>query len=257
MSIYSVRGRGWRYDFTLKGMRFTDSGFKTKKEAQRAEAQRKEDIESPKQIEETLTEMDFLDLLNKRLDYVKAFNSAKHYNEMVHFGRRWARQWKGTKCSVIKGPAIEAYIIKRSKEVSNYTANKELKYLRALFNWGMRPERQFFTGNPTTGYSFMPVEKRLKYVPPKEDVLRVILAADPDTQDYLWTIAMTMARVGEINNLTWDDINLKERYLVLYTRKKKGGHLTPRRITMPDRLFQIMQRRFEKRDKKNYLGLLA
>jgi hypothetical protein len=31
--------------------------------------------------------------------------------------------------------------------------------------------------------------------------------------------------MGEINRLTWTDVNLEKRYVVLYTRKKKGGHL--------------------------------
>ena len=55
----------------------------------------------------------------------------------------------------------------------------------------------------------------------KADVLGVIAAADPNTQDYLWTIKETMARVGEIDRLTWTAVNLEERYVVLYTRKKK------------------------------------
>jgi integrase len=250
MSVYSVKGMGWRYDFTLKGIRYTDSGLKTKTEAKRAEAARKEKILSPKPIEETKIDMDFLELLNKRMDYIKAFNSAKHYSDHVYSGKRWVKQWKQLKCSEITREMIEAYVIKRSRQVSNYTANRELRYLRALFNWGMEPQRNYISNNPTMGHRFLPVEKRLKYVPPKEDVLRVILAAEPDIQDYLWTIAMTMARVSEINNLTWDDVNIEERYLVLYTRKKRGGHLTPRKITMPDRLFGIMSRRFEKRDKR-------
>ena len=53
------------------------------------------------------------------------------------------------------------------------------------------------------------MDKQIKYVPPKEDVLRVILAADPDTQDYLWTIALTMGRMSEINRLTWQEVNLE------------------------------------------------
>jgi hypothetical protein len=31
----------------------------------------------------------------------------------------------------------------------------------------------------------MPVERKLKYVPPIEDVVKVLLAADPDSQNYL------------------------------------------------------------------------
>ena len=33
MSVYSVKGKGWRYDFTRKGARYTEAWFKTKKEA--------------------------------------------------------------------------------------------------------------------------------------------------------------------------------------------------------------------------------
>jgi len=57
-----------------------------------------------------------------------------------------------------------------------------------------------------------------------------------------------MGRMSEINRLTWDDVNLEGRYLVLYTRKKKGGHLTPRRIPMTQRLFEILCRRYAHRD---------
>jgi integrase len=94
------------------------------------------------------------------------------------------------------------------------------------------------------------VEKTIKYIPPKEDVLRVIMAAEPDTQDYLWTIALTMGRMSEINRLTWQDVNLTQRYVVLYTRKKRGGSLTPRKVPMCDRLYNILNRRFESRDKR-------
>ena len=36
--------------------------------------------------------------------------------------------------------------------------------------------------------------------------------------------------------------------MVLYTRKKRGGHLTPRKVAMTERLFQILLRRHAKRD---------
>jgi len=68
----------------------------------------------------------------------------------------------------------------------------------------------------------------------------VIVAANPDTQDYLWTIKESMGRMSEINRLTWEDVNFDERYVVLFTRKKKGGHLTPRKIPMTRRLYSIL-----------------
>ena len=53
----------------------------------------------------------------------------------------------------------------------------------------------------------------------------MINAADNETQDYLWTIALAMGRISEINRLTWDDVDLRKRHIILYTRKKKGCHL--------------------------------
>jgi len=37
----------------------------------------------------------------------------------------------------------------------------------------------------------------------------LIAVADSDTQEYLWVIRETMARVSEVNRLTWDDIDLE------------------------------------------------
>ena len=72
MSVYSIKGKGWRYDFTLKGTRHTNAWFKTKKEAKMAEAKRREEIAKPKPKEMKPTDMAFLELVNRKLDHVKA-----------------------------------------------------------------------------------------------------------------------------------------------------------------------------------------
>jgi hypothetical protein len=51
-----------------------------------------------------------------------------------------------------------------------------------------------------------------------------------------------------INRILWEDVNLPGRYIVLYTRKKKGGHLTPRKMPMTDKLYDVLKGRYEKRD---------
>ncbi len=103
--------------------------------------------------------------------------------------------------------------------------------------------------NPTQGIDFFPVEKRIKYVPSAEDIDKVIACADPDTQDYLWTIRDTMARVSEINRLRWNDINFEDKLITLYTRKKKGGDLTSRKVPMTNKLYEVLSRRYSTRDK--------
>jgi len=249
MSVYSVKGKGWRYDFILYGVRYTSNWFKIKGEAKDAETDRRREIKNPKSepvVRSTPTAMAFLELVNRRLDHVKAYNSKRHYTDHFYMAKRWIGEWEKLSCEEVTRDKIQNFLLKRA-EVSLYTANKDLRYLRALFNFGI--SRNWITENPTRGLSFFPVEKRLKYIPPKADVLKVIAAADPDTQEYLWTIKETMARMGEVNRLSWSDVNFEERYVVLYTRKKKGGHLTPRKVPMTQKLFEVLSRRYEKRAK--------
>jgi integrase len=245
MSVYSVKGKGWRYDFTLKCERHTEAWFKTKKEAVQAEVRRKEELENPRPEEVTPTDMAFLELVNMRLDHVKAYNSDRHYKEYVYMARRWVEQWGKLPCSSITQPVVERFVLERVK-ISPFTANKEIRYLRSTFNFGKK--RKLLIDNPLDGIDFLPMEKKVKYVPSPDDIDKVIAVADPDTQDYLWVIRDTMGRVSEVNRLTWEDVSLEGGYVILYTRKKKGGHLTPRRVPMTEKLHEILARRASERD---------
>ncbi len=246
MSVYFVKGKGWRYDFTRKGIRYTEAWFETKRAANQAEARKREEVKNPKPETKAPIDMDFLTLVNRRLDYVKTYNSKGHFQDVLYHVKRWVKEWNGLKCSDIKNTMIEAYIIKRSK-VSAIVANKELQYLRALFNHGIK--RKIIKDNPTDQISFLPIEKRKKYVPPKDDIIKVISVADPDTQQYLWTIVLTAGRVNEINRLTWDDVSFSERHITLWTRKRKGGNKEPREVPMVQMLYDMFEHRFQRREK--------
>jgi hypothetical protein len=71
MSIYLKKGKGWRYDFTLNGQRYTKGWFKTKKEANQAEAQKREELQNPPTVSETSIDMAFSALANEYLDHAK------------------------------------------------------------------------------------------------------------------------------------------------------------------------------------------
>ena len=245
MSVYFIKNKGWRYDFTLEKQRYTQAWFKTKTEARQAEASRRKEVLKPQEASQTLTDMGFLELVNRRLDHVKAYNSEQHYAEHRSRVKRWVKEWGHLTCREVTQDMIQQFVLERSK-VSPYTANKEVSCLRALFNFGKK--RKWITENPTDGIDFVPDGKKVRYVPPLENIEKVMALANEEQQDYLWTIRDTMARSVEVNRLNWDDVSFKERYLVLYTRKKKGGHLTPRKVPMTDRLFKILSRRYAERD---------
>ncbi len=251
MSVYlekrKHRKERWRYDFTKNGIRYAGAGYKTKRDALQAEARRKEEISNPKQetMSKTQTDMDFLGLVNKKMDHVKAYNSECHYRDFFYNARRWIRHWGNLKCREISKEMVQEFILERSKK-SACTANQDLRYLRSVFNYGKK--RELIDVNPTQGLEFLPVEKKIKYVPASQDIDKLIQVADPDTQNYLWVVRETLARVGEINRLIWNDVDLDNKIVVLYTRKKKGGNLTPRRVPMTDTLYEVLSKMYAVRD---------
>lgn len=250
MSVYLIKGKGWRYDFTLKGIRYTSTWFETKKEALKAEAERKEEITNPKPKMIPQTDMGFLEVVNKKLDHVKAYNTKGHYRDFYYNARRWIKQWGKLTCKEISRDMVQKFILERS-QVSACTANQDLRYLRSAFNYGKKMGLIDF--NPTQGIEFLPTEKKSRYVPPTQDIDKMINVANPDTQDYLWVLRETMARVGEINRLTWSDVHIdadiEASYVELSTRKKKGGHLTPRKVPMTEQLYKVLSQRYAMRDK--------
>ena len=246
MSVYSKKGKGWRYDFTLKGARYTEAWFKTKNEAKQAEAEKRKELKNPTIVVDMPIDMEFLDLVNLRLDYLKAYSSEIYYKEYIYKAKCWVKLWGNLYCNQINRQMIQKFVLER-KKVSPQTANKEIRYLKATFNYGIK--KSFITNNPVEGIEFFPVEKRFKYVPSQQDIERVIAIADSNTQDYLLTIKETLGRMIEINRLKWSDVNFDGRYVVLYTRKKRGGNLTPRKIPMTKRLYNILKNRYENRDK--------
>jgi integrase len=231
----------------VKRTRYTEAWFKTKTEARQAEAKRKEEILNPKPAEGIPTDMAFLDLVNRRMDHVKAYNSRRHYTDHIYLARKWAKEWQNLTCSEISRETVQSYLLQRAN-FSAHAANRNLVYLKALFNFGIA--QGWIIENPTKGIPRLPVEKSLKYIPPLRDVLKVVQMADPDTQDYLVVIKETMGRVGEINRLAWSDVNFESKYVTLYTRKKKGGDLTPRKVPMTTKLYEVLSSRFERRDRE-------
>jgi integrase len=240
-----VKGKGWRYDFWMKGVRYADQWFATKKEGQAAEAKRREEILHPKPVEEIPTDITFLELVNLRLGFVEEYHTRAYYKDNRLLFQRVAKKWGTLSSHEITGVMIQKYILGRARD-SHYAANYDLRLLKALFNHGVK--NKLIAENPVNGIPFLPIEKKTKYVPPVQDIDQVIAVADPDAQEYLWVMRETMGRMSEINQLTWDDVNLQDRYVVLRTRKKKGGNRTPRKVPMTQKLFEVLSRRNASRD---------
>lgn len=160
---------------------------------------------------------------------------------VTYHARRWIKRWAGFSCSEITVEQIEELRNERSI-ISNQTANKELRHLRSLFNWGMR--KKYIEVNPASVVDMMRVEKKEIYVPSQADIEKVFSVATKEQQDYLWCLRDTFGRSREINQLKWGHVNFEEKTITLYTRKKKYGTKTPRTIPMTKKLIEVLTNRY-------------
>jgi hypothetical protein len=116
MSVYFVEKKGWRYDFTRRGQRYTDQWYQTNKEAKR-----REEILNPSLLQvqtegETSTDITFLELVNNRLDHVKAYNSRIHYAEHVFNARKWVALWGQLNCKDISSTMLQKFIFQKCRK---------------------------------------------------------------------------------------------------------------------------------------------
>ena len=243
---YNKRKKEWAYDFWRHKRRYTKSGFGTKKEAKQGEALRRAAVQQNQDLPSD--DLTFDRLVQERLDYCKAHNTDHHYWDCYYLAQRWLSHWGDKRVRQITTDIIERYLKKIATQgKGKHLANRELVLLRALFNHSIK--KKLISSNPTKGIEFFPIEKPVKYIPPQQDIDKILALADEDTRDYISAVLETLARVSEINRLQWRDVNLEERYVVLYTRKRRGGHLTPRKIPLTQTLFSILKRRHQERDK--------
>ena len=188
--------------------------------------------------------MQFLELVELRLDYVQGYHSANHYRETRLMAARWVKEWPEVEADAISLEMVERFLLARQKK-SAIAANKEIRYLKSLFNWGKK--RAYCASNPIQGIPFFPTMKRVKQVPSPGDMERLLSVAEGDDRDYILVLRDTLARVNEVNQMLWSDVFFADGYVVLYTRKKKGGHLTPRKVFMTARLRACLEARYARK----------
>lgn len=221
-------GKKWRYDFLKDGVRYKMGGFKSKAEAVQAEAEARTGART--------INMDFLKLCNSRLEEVEIRRTKKHFQETKVLLQELISLW-GTFPQISRDD-IHDYLNSVAVKSKNL-ANRRLRMIRALFNHGVN--RNWFVLNPANGINFFGVDRKRKYIPPDEDIERVLASANDEQRNYLLTIIYTLARVREINRLKWQDIDLQNRYLILRTRKARNSNVSERKIPINNLLLKILE----------------
>lgn len=65
----------------------------------------------------------------------------------------------------------------------------------------------------------------------------------------IMTLYHRAGRTSEVLSMTWEDVNFEQRWVRLWTRKRRGGELQGDKLAITDTLYDLLKRRYENRDK--------
>lgn len=130
-------------------------------------------------------------------------------------------------CSKVTGRHIATAMKAKSK--SDTTFNRWIAYLSAVFELGI--EYKMITNNPVKDIRKKKESRgRLRFLT-EEEIPRLLRACKNSQADYLYPIVLlaisTGARKGEILNLDWDQVDFKNRRIVLEDTKNGERRTLP------------------------------
>jgi integrase len=167
------------------------------------------------------------------LNEVETRRSKQYFREQQLFFQQIAPTF-AIKKKIGKDDIVE-YLDSVAKEKSFSLANKHLRWLKALFN------HKEGIINPCNGIKPYPLRRKERYVPPMEDVKKVLKIANKEQRQYLLAIIHTAARVREINRLKPSDIHTDFEYVILRTRKAKNSDEVERPVRVNEVLKAILK----------------
>lgn len=227
-------GERWWYQFKFQGQTVRpENPYATQADARAAEADRKSELNKLGKIR-----MDFVRLCESRLKEIESKRDRWYYSDNKGMIEQLTLLgWPLKKRITVED--VREFLDAVAASVSPQRANKYRAYLSALWNHDKRYRDQ----NPIKDIGKYPAHPAPKYVPPLEDVLAVLSLCEVEQVDYLWTLAMTGARCGEINKLRRDDVQPHMGHVLLATKKTKDGSVEYRRMPIGALLKEILNRR--------------
>lgn len=113
-----------------------------------------------------------------------------------------------------------------SSEMPKYMINQDIVILRSVFNYGIK--RGYTANNPARLIDLFPIDKKKKYLLTDEQVDAIIEHAKGSRlRALLIVMKSTLARVGELLPLKWEDVDLERGTITISTKKtgRRGGRV--------------------------------
>ena len=236
MSIWR-EGKVWRYEFQVAKVRYTKSGFATKREALAAREAHKKELKQVK----IPTGMGLREAMNEYMDFCKRRFSEKNYKEKVFIFRSFLACV--SPCREIQGITARDTIGYLETRPGNANWNKHRKSICAFFQWAFK--HGLISITPCIHVDSLPETPIRKKIPSQEEMLKILLASG-EYRPFFLALYSLAARLGEINRLRWDDVNFQTRVVTLWTRKGDGTYRAQPK-PLNDELYAELRRLYEKR----------
>jgi len=247
MPYFDQKRKKWKGVVKKEGQRHIRI-FKTKTEAKRWEAEKRKELENPVQAK-TETDMDFLRASNEYLDFSELRFSPGTYMEKKKLCQDLLKRWGNVSIGDITPTMVMKYLEDRASATSLNAWNRDRKNLLAMFNWLRKIHG--ITHNPVINIDRMSEERKPEYIPPSEDIDKVMLVATGQDRVMVKCYYYTFARRSEILDWTWEDINFEKEWYRLWTKKRLHGDRQADYFPLPkgSDLYEALMWQWNHRDK--------
>jgi integrase len=246
--IIYLKRKVWIAKFKHNNTQYKKEGLETRSKALEWEVQKRKELENPPELETKPIRLTFSQASTIYLKDCRARFQKNTWKQKAFVYRNFLSFInEDPPADSITKQTFREYLVYRMTKDGNCAANRDLKEFKALFNWCIRQEILF--KNPCINIQDYPEEFKVKYIPTAEDINRIILVAEPDDKDLIQTLRHTAGRISEVLNLTWEDINFEQKWVRLWTRKRRGGELHEDKLPMTETLYGILKYRWNNRNK--------
>ena len=224
-----TESKPWFFKFQIGGVTVRRYGHATRGEALLAEARERSLAQSVSNSASWIT------IVEQRLAILHAYSTKLWFTNSKGILQQYD-DWYDLPTATITTDMVRQRILKVAEKRGNGVANRHIVVLKAAFNLAIENKVLPRGGNPLDGIKRLPTSSAPQVIPQREAIEKVLALANPSDRAYLTVLCFTAARVGEINELTWADVDFENKRLRLWTRKKKGGDRKARTVVMIPRV---------------------
>src|SRR5262245_14841771 len=198
---------------------------------------RKTEVQERRFFPERLRRRDWL--LAAVIDDYLARNRGKlrWFDHYERYGRTWKQAFRGRTLAHILPGDVERYVAQRQKEVAPATVNRELAFLRRVFNVAIEDQRA--DSNPVRPKAFFrETNQRMRFLTDDEET-RLQHVIVPEHWPLVAVALHTGLRRAEQFHLRWEHVDFATSLLTV----PRSKHGSARRVPMNDTVRDVLRSR--------------